>query len=118
MAVAALTTYEFPAPDSVVKFHETKQKKGWEEHKMYCAPFCVPVPPDMKFGDMVSNMLPGMFSAHPDFAKIDWTTTEWFKSGQPWKPENDKSMADNGLGHKDVIRFRTPGLTGLGGSCF
>ena len=49
---------------------------------------------------------------------ISHEQAEWFKSGQPWKPENDKSMADNGLGHKDVIRFRTPGLTGLGGSCF
>ena len=118
MAVAALTTYEFPAKDTADKFPAPLLYIGWEDHKMFCAPFCVPVPPDMKFGDLVKNMLPGMYGAHPDFAKIDWTTTEWFKSGQPWKPENDKSMADNGLGHKDVIRFRTPGLTGLGGSCF
>jgi len=27
-------------------------------------------------------------------------------------------MAENGMGHKSVIRFRTPGLTGLAGSCF
>lgn len=30
----------------------------------------------------------------------------------------DKSLADNGLRHKDVIRFRTPGLTGLSGTAF
>ena len=60
---------------------------------------------------------PGIFGAHPDFAKIDWGRAEWFKSGQPWKPDHAKSLAENGLGHKDVLRFRTPGLTGLSGSC-
>ena len=30
----------------------------------------------------------------------------------------DKTLAEHGLGHKSVIRFRTPGLTGLSGSCF
>ena len=27
-----------------------------------------------------------------------------------------RSLAENGLGHKDVIRFRTPGMTGIAGS--
>ena len=59
-----------------------------------------------------------MFGAHPDFAKVDWAKAEWFKSGQPWQPDMAKSLADNGLRHKDVIRFRTPGLTGLSGTAF
>jgi phenol hydroxylase P4 protein len=41
---------------------------------------------------------------------------QWFKSGQPWTPDPAKSLEGNGLGHKDVIRFRTPGLTGIQGS--
>jgi phenol hydroxylase P4 protein len=52
----------------------------------------------------------------PDFKRIDWAQAEWFKSGQPFKPDFDKSLAENGLGHKDVIRFRTPGLAGIKGS--
>jgi phenol hydroxylase P4 protein len=31
-------------------------------------------------------------------------------------PDPAKSLADNGLTHKDAIRFRTPGLTGIKGS--
>jgi phenol/toluene 2-monooxygenase (NADH) P4/A4 len=71
----------------------------------------------LKFGDMCRGAFPGIFGAHPEFAQIDWDRAEWFKSGQPWQPDHDKSLAENGLGHKDVIRFRTPGLTGFQGSC-
>ena len=39
------------------------------------------------------------------------------QSGQAWTPDPAKSLADNGLKHKDVIRFRTPGLEGIKGSC-
>jgi len=42
---------------------------------------------------------------------------QWFKSGQPWHPRWDESLDENGLRHKDVLRFRTPGLTGIAGSC-
>ncbi len=117
MAVAALRTYEFASKDTADKFPAPLLYIGWEDHLMFCAPFCVPMPPTMKFGDLVHGALPGMYSAHPDFARIDWAKAEWFKSGQPWKPDFEKSLADNGLGHKDLIRFRTPGLTGIGGSC-
>ena len=71
----------------------------------------------MPFGALAENVLPGVYGYHPDFAKIDWSKVEWLKSGQPFKPDASKSLADNGLGHKDVIRFRTPGLTGIDGSC-
>ena len=59
-----------------------------------------------------------MYGAHPDFARIDWDQAEWFMSGKPFTPDMDKTLAEHGLGHKSVIRFRTPGLTGLSGSCF
>jgi phenol/toluene 2-monooxygenase (NADH) P4/A4 len=42
---------------------------------------------------------------------------QWFRSGKPFAPALDKSLADNGLAHKSMIRFRTPGLTGIQGSC-
>ena len=117
MAVAAVGAYEFAPKDTVDKFPAPLLYIGWEDHIMLCAPFCAPFPPVMKFGDMVKGALPGFFGAHPDFARIDWDKAEWFKSGQPWKPDFEKSLADNGLGHKDVIRFRTPGLDGIRGSC-
>lgn len=116
MAVKSIGKYEFTPKDGVDKFPAPLLFFAWEDHKMFCAPFAVPLPPTMKFTDMCHGAFPGFFGAHPDFASIDWSQAEWFKSGQPWKPDMDKTLAENGLGHKDVIRFRTPGLTGLKGT--
>ena len=117
MAVKSIAPYEFEQKDTVDKFPAPLLYIGWEDHKMFCAPFAAPLPPTLKFADMCRGAFQGIFGAHPDFAKIDWTQTEWLKSGKPWKPDAEKSLAENGLGHKDVIRFRTPGLNGLQGSC-
>ena len=65
---------------------------------------------------MVENVLPGIYGYHPDFARIDWRRVEWLRGGVPWEPDLDRTLEENGLGHKDVIRFRTPGLDGIGGS--
>ena len=118
MAVAAVKEYEFAPLDRHENFHGNQLLYiGWEDHLMFCAPFAFPFPPNMPFRAVVEQVLPGAFGYHPDFALIEWAKAEWFKSGQPWQPDFDKSLADNGLGHKDVIRFRTPGLTGIKGSC-
>lgn len=118
MPVAAVSPYDIEPRDVRSKFPAPLLYLGWEDHKMYCAPFAVPLPPTMKFADMCQGAFQGFFGAHPDFARIDWDKAEWFKSGQPWKPDMQKTLAENGLGHKDVLRFRTPGLTGLRGSAF
>lgn len=117
MSTVALQPYDFPAKDVRGNFPAPLLYIGWEDHLMFCAPFCLPLPPDMPFGALATQVLPGVFGAHPDFARIDWSRAEWLKSGQPWQPDPTKSLADNGLGHKDVIRLRTPGLTGIAGSC-
>ena len=59
---------------------------------------------------------PAQSTAHPDWPKIEWSTVQWLHSSEPFKPDRKKSLADNGLGHKSLIRFKTPGLTGLAGS--
>jgi len=116
MSVVALERYEFPARDVRENFPAPLLYIGWEDHLMICAPVCLPLPPDMPFGALATQVLPGVSGEHPDFAKIDWTTVQWLKSGQPWTPDPARSLTDNGLKHKDVIRFRTPGLTGIKGS--
>lgn len=90
---------------------------GWEDHLMFCAPFAFPFPPAMPFRELVEKVLPAAFGYHPEFARIDWGKVEWKKSGRPFAPDLSRSLAENGLRHKDVIRFRTPGLTGIDGSC-
>ena len=72
MAVAAIGTYAFAPKDTADKFPAPLLYIGWEDHLMLCAPFCVPLPPSMPFGDLVKGALPGMYGAHPEFARIDW----------------------------------------------
>jgi phenol hydroxylase P4 protein len=117
MAVTAIGKYDFTSADSVDKFPAPILYAGWENHLMFCAPFAWPVPPTMRFGDLFTTLFAYSFGTHPEFAKIDWGRAEWSRSGKPWQPDYDKSVEENGLMHKDVIRFRTPGLTGIKDSC-
>lgn len=117
MAVKALKDYPLHVADSVDRFHGNQMLfVGWDQHMMFCAPFAWAFPPTMRFGDLIEKVFPDSFGTHPDFAKIDWARVEWLKSSQPWTPDFEKSLADNGLRHKDVLRFRTPGLNGIKGS--
>ncbi|MBN8442378.1 MAG: phenol hydroxylase subunit P4 [Thauera sp.] len=90
---------------------------GWDDHMMFPAPIALAVRPEMSFGEFVNEVLPATaYPAHPDWARIDWSRVEWLRSGERFTPDADKSLADNGIGHKAVIRLRTPGLEGLRGT--
>ena len=115
--VALQPDYQAPAADSEEKFHGNRLLYvGWQQHLLFCSPICLPVPPSMPFGAFVSDVLPGLYGSHPDFASVDWSRVEWTDSGRPFKPDADKSLADNGLVHKSLLQFRTPGLNGIGAS--
>ncbi|MDE1950730.1 MAG: phenol hydroxylase subunit P4 [Burkholderiales bacterium] len=116
MSVVALEPYDPPARDLREHFPAPLLYIGWDDHLMFASPYCLPLPPDMPFGALLSQVLPGIYGSHPDFARIDWAAARWFKSGRPWQPDASRSLAENGLVHKDVIRLRTPGLTGIRGS--
>ena len=117
MPVVALDDYPLRVADAHDKFHGAQLLfVGWDQHLMFCAPFAWALPPAMPFRDLVEQVFPSAFGAHPDFGRIDWSTVAWLKSGGPWIPDFDSTLAENGLRHKDSLRFRTPGLDGIGGS--
>ncbi len=118
MPVIALNPgYSGAIQDTEDKFHGNRLLYVcWDNHLLFCAPLCFPLPPDMPFAALISNVLTGAYGSHPDFARIDWAKVQWLDSGKPFKPDFDKSLAENGLVHKSVIRFRTPGLSGIQGS--
>lgn len=119
MSVTALKPgYTGEIKDRVENFHGNQLLYiGWEDHLMYCAPMALPVPPSLPFAALTAEIIPSLYPMHPDTAKIDWSKVEWFSSGKPFKPDPAKSLAENGVGHKASLRFRTPGLTGIKGSC-
>ena len=96
-------------PNQLVYLH-------WEHHLMFCAALTFPFPPEMPFGAIVGEILPTFYGAHPDFDKIDWSTVRWELDGEEFDPDLDRSIGEQGVGHKSLIRFWTPGLDGLGES--
>lgn len=117
MSIRTLKPYDFPAADRLENFHGNQLLYvGWDEHLMFCSPFCFTVPPSQPFGQFVENMLVPAIAAHPDAVKVDWSQVQWLRSGQDYKPNFEHSLADNGLKHKDVLRFSTPGLAGIWGA--
>ena len=115
MAVKALYDYQYPAADTQDKFHGNQLLYvGWDDHLMFCAPFAYCLPPSTKFSELVEKHLPFSYSRHPDWAKIDFSKVVWLKSGQPWQPDMNKTLAEQGINQKDPLRRQTPGLNGNG----
>lgn len=109
--------YQGIPKDTVDKFHGNQLLYiGWEDHLMFCAPFAFPFPPAMRFGDIVSHVLPGAFGYHPDFAKIDWPAAQWFKSGQPFSPGVRKRITSLCPRPFSANERSKSGLTGIKGS--
>ena len=84
----------------------------WENHLMFAAPLCVPLPSTLPFGALIRDVLPDLYGEHPEFESIDWKRTQWFNSDKRFIPDVGKSLEHHGLGHKTLIRFRTPALEG------
>ncbi len=118
MSVVALKPgYTGEIKDRVENFHGQQLLYiCWDDHLMYCAPLCIPVPGEMPFSALTEQVIPGLYPAHPDTLRIDWSRVQWFNSGVAFTPDPARSLVDNGLGHKAALRFRTPGLTGINGS--
>lgn len=120
MSVTAIRPgYHGDMKDTVDKFHGNQLLNiGWDQHLMFATPVCIPVPPQMPFRVLQEQVLPGIFGQHPQFSQIDWTRVIWARSNEPFEPNLEQSLVDNGLGHKASLRFRTPGLEGLAGVSF
>lgn len=84
----------------------------WEDHLSFCAALAFPLPPDMPFAALTGDIIPTHYRAHPDSAAIDWAKVEWMLDGAPFTPAPDRSLAENGIGHKSLLRFTTLGLDG------
>lgn len=103
--------------DRVENFHgQQLLNVCWEKHTMFGWPMCIPVAPEMPFGALIDQVLPGIYGSHPDFTRIDWSAAQWSTADGAFVPESGRSIADHGLRHKQQIRFRTPGLDGLNGA--
>lgn len=105
--------YNFPTKDTEDKFFGNWLIYiAWENHLMFCAPFCLPLPTSLPFGAFVRDVLPQLYGEHTEFEQIDWQRVRWYESKQEFLPDFGKSLQQHGFGHKTLIRFVTPSLEG------
>jgi len=113
--IAAYQDYKGPIADAVEHFHGNQLVYvGWDQHMMFPFAAAFPLPPQMPFGALVKEVLPSVYGVHPDFAKINWQTAQWLLDGVAFNPDPEKSLGDNGIAHKSLLRLVTPGLNGIG----
>jgi phenol hydroxylase P4 protein len=88
----------------------------WEDHLSFCSAVAFPLPPAMPFRAFVSEVVAPAYAAHPEAASIDWSAVVWMIDGATKGPDMDASLAANGMKHKTLVRFWTPGLSGWKGT--
>lgn len=115
MAVNSIGEYPIIMKDSVDKFHGNQMVYiYWHGHFMEGSVKGFPLPPQMPFGAIMSDIIPACYKVEPDFEKLDFETTEviWQIDGKVVTPDPSKSLEENGIGHKSYIEFTTPSLDG------
>jgi len=119
MSVRSIRPFEPVVKDAMANFHGKQiVYLGWDQHLMFYAPVCVPLPPAMPFQALMDAVLPQSFGAHPEFERIDWGAVQWSRDGEAFTPAPGKTLVENGITHKTIVRMRTPGLNGLQGVGF
>ncbi|NQD96656.1 phenol hydroxylase [Pseudomonas sp. CrR25] len=89
----------------------------WDKHLMFCAPFTLPLPPEMPFSRFLDEVVKPAIGQHPDAARVDFAQAQWRLDDADFTPNLQASLAANGIGHKSLLHLFTPGLNGLGGTC-
>lgn len=109
--------YEFEPADKLENFHgNIVVYILWEKHLAYMNPIAFPLPPEMPLGDFINGVVVPAYSAHPNASKVDFMTAEWTVDGHEVTLDPAKSLKDIGVGHKSVLRVKTPGFEGLVGA--
>lgn len=116
MSVKALNPgYKGEVRDDVVHFHgQTLLFVYWEDHLLFCAPAALLVNPHDSVAALVEQLKQAL-AYDPVAAQLTVENIDWYRSGdyasdERWPMDEQKTLAENGLTHKTLIRMRTPTL--------
>lgn len=103
--------------DRVENFHGNQLVYiGWDHHLMFCSAFTFLVAPSCTFATLRDEVMAGVFADHPEWSDINWNTATWMLDGQPFTLDASQTLAEQGIGHKSLLRFNTPELKGFMGA--
>ncbi len=107
MPVKALYDYDFPSADRQENFGDDQLVYVyWENNPMMSAPAAFRAPRTIGFGDFVSQIVAPWAGSDPDFEA--WKMTDWrLFDADLDVSDPDVTLADLGVGHKGLLRFRT-----------
>lgn len=120
MPVVAITdTYKGKVRDLEEYFHgNILIFVNWVDHLIFLAPVDILLPANTKFSSVLSNNLPVCYGKHPDWEKVDFSKATWELNGQPFVPDPEKTLKEQGIDHKSFLKLTTPGLMGIGGNSY
>lgn len=106
MAVKALYDYDFPSADRVENFGDDQLVYvHWEGNPFLCSAAAFRVPRVMPFGEFVAGVVAPWAGSDPSFDPA--TVGDWRLFDEVLEPADGKSLADLGIGHKALLKFRT-----------
>jgi phenol hydroxylase P4 protein len=114
MAVVSRKEY-IGVPRDALENYKGKQLLfiSWDHHMLVAAPIMFRADPQLILRELLDTQLMPLLQSDPDAAAISWDKVEWLKGTESWVPDYDRSLADNGIRHKQQLRMRTPGLNTL-----
>ncbi|WP_317930676.1 phenol hydroxylase subunit P4 [Halioxenophilus sp. WMMB6] len=106
--------YKYPAKDRQENFHGNQLVYvNWDKHLLFAAPFTLMVSPAISFRSLRDEVMPNAFNQHPEWTAIDWQKVHWLLNGEPFTPQLECTLVDQGITHKSFLRIQTPELTGI-----
>ena len=105
MAIKSIGEYSFPSKSRQELYGDDQLVHvWWRDNPWFCAAVTHRAPKAMSFGDFWAQMVAPWAAGDPDFAESKgWADFAWTLSGAPFTPDPDKSLAEQGVGHKDVL---------------
>ena len=105
MAIKSLGEYDFPSRSAQENYGDDQLVTVWFQDTMWFAsPAMFRAPRAMTWADFVAEVFTPFAQGDPDYDPD--VPRAWSLHGAPFEPEGDKTLAELGIRHKDVIGTR------------
>lgn len=100
--IKSLGTYDFPSKSRQELYGDDILVHLWRKDSMFfCAAATFRLPKAMKWADFVEGVAMPLMTSDPDFdtaKELSWQLVD-----DPFTPDPDKSLEENGIQHKNTI---------------
>lgn len=103
--VRTLVPYDFPSKDRQELYGDDQLVNVlWDDNLFICGAGCFRVPRAMTWADFKSGVIDPWAAADPDYDPE--RAADWRRDDEPITPRPDQTLAELGIAHKGLIKFR------------